>query len=222
MILNANLSKDTVRAAILHVCKMLHAKNYLAAADGNVSYRLDDEHIFITPSGRPKAFIHESDIAVINLRGEILSGTPSAERVMHLAIYRKCPQAKSVVHAHTPSAVAWSIARPDLKELPSSALPEVILAAGRIPIVPYAIPTTADMGVALEEYLPSCRLMILSRHGSVSWGESLEEAYMGIERLEHAAETLRLAASLGELTEVSKSDLAILRAMREKIGARTF
>lgn len=218
---NFNFSNSDITSSILSVCKMLHSKNFLAGADGNVSYKLADNSILITPSGRPKAFICEENLALIDLEGNIISGKPSAERAMHLAIYKKCSQAKAIVHAHTPSAVAWSIARPDMKELPQNVLPEVILAAGRIPIVPYTIPTTEAMGQALEDYLPDHRLLILSRHGAVSWGETLEEAYMGIERIEHAAETLRLAVSLGGLSEISSQDFETLKKMRKKIGERT-
>lgn len=217
----SRVSDVEIKRNILQVCRMLHEKNFLAAADGNVTVKVSDEKIWCTPSGRPKAFIDESEIACIDMKGNILSGHPSAERAMHIEIYRRCPKAKAVVHAHTPTAVAWTVARPDLKELPAAALPEVILAAGHIPIVPYTIPTTEDMAASLRPYLPQSRMLILSRHGAVSWGESLEEAYMGIERLEHAAETLRRAATLGDITEVSAQDLTTLRQMREKIGDRT-
>ena len=164
---------------IVETCQNLHHRNMLAAGDGNVSYRLDDQRILITPSGKPKAFIRSEEMTLMTIDGEILSGKPSGERQMHLAVYRKCPQARAVVHAHPPTCIAWSIAKPNLSELPCEALSEVILATGGIPVVPYARPTTSDMGETLSPYLPQFRVMILARHGGLSWGESLEEAYMG-------------------------------------------
>jgi Ribulose-5-phosphate 4-epimerase and related epimerases and aldolases len=137
----------------------------LAAADGNVSTRLDEERILITPSGVEKAFVKPEQMAMISLEGEVLEGMPSAEVSMHLEVYRQCPEARSVVHAHPPHAIAWSLACPDMTELPSNVLPEVLLATGRVPVVPYARPTTNEMAEKIRPYLDH-KVMILARHGA--------------------------------------------------------
>ena len=206
---------------IAAVCKRLNQKNYLAAADGNVSFRISDREILITPSGVNKTDLDPSQMARITIDDEILSGTPSSERKMHLEVYRRCPKAKAVVHAHPPTAIAWSIARPDLRELPSDCMSEVILAVGRIPIVPYARPGTSQMGEVLAPYLPGSRVMILARHGAISWGENLDEAYNGMERLEHSALILKTAHDLGGLTSLAPEEISVLREMRKKLGERT-
>lgn len=211
---------NLVKQAIVRYCSMLHKKNMLAAADGNVSYRISDGEILITPSGVPKAFIEVDDIAVIDLANNIIKGRPSGERQMHLEVYRKCPQARAVVHAHPPSAIAWSVAFPDITELPSECLSEVILAAGRIPIIPYARPGGIEMGTNLHPVLPECRAMILSRHGALCWGESLREAYCGMERIEHSADILMRAKSLGQLTSLPEEEVKALHEMRKQMGER--
>ncbi|MBN8540654.1 MAG: class II aldolase/adducin family protein [Deltaproteobacteria bacterium] len=206
---------------IVEIGRRLHARGWLAAADGNISYRMSDENILITPSGRHKGFLSETDICRMTVQNEILEGEPSSERLMHLAIFQNVNKAKAVVHAHPPVATAWTIARPELTELPAECLSEVILAAGRIPFVPYARPGTKQMGDYLLPFLPDCRLMILSRHGALAWGETLEEAYNGIERLEHAAVTLAYAESLGGLTMLPPEEIANLRRMRSNMDGRT-
>ncbi len=206
--------------AIVDACGRLHARNLLAAADGNVSFRFSDARIAITPTGVSKARMAPEDMAFITLDGEILSGRPSGERLMHLAVYAACPPARAVVHAHPPTAIAWSLARPGLDHLPDEAMPEVILAAGRIPVVPYARPGTGAMGEALLPFLPEHRLMILARHGALCWGESLEEAYLGMERLEHACQILKSAEELGGATALPEEELAALRALRAAQGPR--
>ncbi len=207
---------------IQRACKRLWDRNMLASADGNLSVRLSDKEILITPSGVAKAFMDPSEICVINLEGELLKGKASTERLMHLEVYRNCPEAKAVVHAHPPHAIAWSVGEPELSELPCESLSEVILAAGRIPIVPYARPSTQAMGDVLKEFLPAHRLMILSRHGGLAWGESLEEAVNGMERLEHSAQILYLAKTLGQgqLSTLPKEEVEHLKQMRTKMGAK--
>jgi L-fuculose-phosphate aldolase len=213
---------ETTKLKIIEVCQRLHARNLLAAADGNVSVKENDDKIWITPSGQTKAFMANQDLACINLKNEILVGNPSSERKLHLAIYRNCPTAKAVVHAHPPHAIAWSLAFGDMKELPYKSLPEVILATGKIPIVPYARPGSDEMGDSLIPFLPNHKVLIMQKHGAVSWGETLEEAYRGIERVEHISYILKLAIELKNLKinleELPGDEISELFEMRTKMG----
>jgi L-fuculose-phosphate aldolase len=74
------------------------------------------------------------------------------------------------------------------------------------------------MGEALKPYLPSSRAMILARHGAVCWGESLEEALNGMERVEHSAYMLWLAEALGGSKAMAGSEVEALKAMRASFG----
>lgn len=210
-----------MRQEILRICQRLHGRNLLAAADGNVSYRVSDQEILFTPSGVNKAFLSPQDIAVVTLDNKILSGNPSGERLMHLEVYRQCPKAKAVVHAHPPTAIAFTLAHPEWKELPSDGLSELILAMGSVPIAPYARPGTQAMGDVLRPFLPASRVILLARHGGLSWGEDLDEAYNGMERLEHISQILMHAYALGGLTSLPAEEVQVLREMRKKLGERT-
>lgn len=214
------INEKAIRREIIEVCQRLYQRNMLAAADGNVSYRLDDQRILITPSGVSKAFMSPDEMAIMKTSAEIVSGNPSSERLMHLEVYQQCPKAKCVVHAHPPTAIAWSIARPHLKELPADCMSELILAVRGIPFVPYARPGTEDMGKNLREFLPKSRVLILSRHGALAWGESLQEALNGMERLEHAAQVLLYAEQLGGLTHLPPHETEVLYAMRDRTGEK--
>lgn len=210
-----------IQQKIVEIGQRLHQRGWLAAADGNISFRISDDEILITPSGVHKGYLDFSMMAAMKLDGTIVSGKPSSERLMHLEVYRRCPAAKAVVHAHPPHAIAWTVARPELKELPANCLSEVILAVGRVPVADYARPGTAEMGSVLVPHLPHSRVMILARHGALSWGEDMDEAYNGIERLEHSATILKLASDMGPLTELPKAEVEYLIELRRKIGPRT-
>ena len=211
---------DPLLQSLLDACRQLHAGGLLAASDGNLSLRLPNGLIAMTPSGVPKAKVRLEDLAYLNLEGEILTGRPSSERAMHLAVYRAVPEAKAIAHAHPPTAIAWSLARPELEELPADGLPEVILAAGRIPIVPMALPGTDAMGANLLPFLPAHRLLILARHGGLCWGTHLEEALGGMERLEQVATILWKAETLGGAKPMATADLQELRALRARLGPK--
>ncbi len=214
------MNEREILDALCASCRRLHGRNLLAAGDGNLSYRFSDHRIAMTPSGVSKTGLRPQDLLWLRLDGTVHGGRPSSERQMHLEIYRAVPEAKAVVHAHPPTAIAWSVARPELQHLPDESLPEVILAAGRIPIVPYTRPGTAEMGTALLPFLPQYRLLLLARHGAVCWGESVEEATNGIERLEHVCQILKSALELGGLSALPAAEIAELRRLREKLGPK--
>ncbi len=205
---------------IVEVARRLYARNMLAAADGNISVRINEHMVLITPSGVSKAFIKAEDLALITLDHQVLYGKASSERMMHLEVYKHCPLARAVVHAHPTTAIAWSVAQPELTKLPAECLSEVILACGDIPFVPYARPGTPAMGSHLIPFLPQHRALILSRHGALSWGESLNEAWRGMERIEHSAEILWKAQQLGGLTSLPGEEVAALREMRRSLGEK--
>ena len=209
---------DAIKRQLIEAAQQLYQKNYLAACDGNLSYKTSDDCILITPKGKPKAALMPDDFAVLNNQGHSLMGEPSSERSLHLCVYQHCPKAKCVIHAHPPTAIAWTIAHPELKELPNECLSEMIIAAGRIPIAPYALPGSSEMATAIESLLPAHRIIILARHGALCWGETIQEAAHAMERLEHSADILMRAKQLGGLTFLSKEQVAALYQIRKTIG----
>jgi L-fuculose-phosphate aldolase len=211
---------NAVAVEICEVCRWLHDRNLLAAADGNVSVRLADGRVLMTPSGVSKARLRPEEMTLLTLQGEVERGHPSSERGMHLAILTACPDAQAVVHAHPPTTIAWTVAHPQLSEFPGTVLPEVILGIGAIPIAPYARPGTDAVGIGLLPHLPHRRALVLARHGAVCWGESLYEAYDGIERVEHVAQILKTAHDLGGVTAMAPSEVAELTGVRATLGPR--
>ncbi|MAE72462.1 MAG: aldolase [Bdellovibrionaceae bacterium] len=213
-------NREILQQDIVLGCQRLYGRNLLAAADGNVSYRISDDEILITPSGVAKAFMKPEQMAVMTLDGKVLEGKPSSESAMHLEVFRQCDLAKAVVHAHPPTLIGLSLARPQLKYLPCDSMSEVILAMGDVPFVPFARPSTTAMGEVLRPFLPQHRAMALSRHGALCWGESLDEAIGGMERLEHVAQILTVAERFGGATDLPPEDVEFLRQKRKEIGDR--
>lgn len=216
-----NKSERQIREEIIKTAAMLHHKNMLAACDGNISYRYDNNTILITPTGKPKFLLAEDDIAVVDMNGKVIKGKPSSEMLMHLEIYKMRADARAVIHAHPPTAVAYSIAHPDAKEIPSGSFSELILAVGTLPIVPFQMPGSPEMGTALHPFIKNHKVMVLARHGALSFGEDLIEAYNGMERLEHSCEILLKAECFGAVTELDEQTIDALHAMRKKTGDKT-
>jgi L-fuculose-phosphate aldolase len=97
---------------------------------------------------------------------------------------------------------------------------ELILSAGKIPVVPYAKPGTQEMGDHLLPFLPEYRILVLKHHGALTWGESLEEALNGMERLEHSCEVFYKSKLMGNVQRLTDQEVNWLKEKRKQIGER--
>ncbi|NOZ50901.1 MAG: class II aldolase/adducin family protein [Chloroflexi bacterium] len=195
-------SEQDWRQEIVQVCQLMWQKDYLAASDGNVSVRLDEEHFLVTPSGLSKGFITADQLLVIDWDAQPVGPRygiardlrPSSEILLHLEAYRRRPDIVSVVHAHPPLAVALSIAGVSLAQC---ILPEVVMTLGLIPTSDYAAPASPEGPQVIAGLIESYDAIILQRHGSVTVGASPWEAYLKLEKVEHTAKITKTVLELG-------------------------
>ena len=207
-------SRDRAGADIVRVCRRLYERGLIAGPDGNVSVRLLDGTILVTPCGMSKVDVREEDLVMVDLEGHPKTNgrAPSSELQMHLRIYQRRPDAMAVVHAHPPVATAFEVAGENLM---APVLPEVILQTGGVPLVPYATPGTAALADSLEPFLDGHVAFLLANHGATTFGPTLDIAHQRMESLEHAARILHSARMLGKVNELSASDAEALRLSRE-------
>lgn len=184
-----------LRLQIVEVCKKLHSGGLIAAGDGNVSCRMDKESILITPGGVSKADIAPREVAKTDMDATLLEGPlkPSSEIRMHLLVYKMRPEVSAIVHAHPPIATAFTIAG---LAFDSKVLPEVWLTLGKVALAPYATPASEEVARAIEPHVADSRAILLERHGAVTFGRDLCQAWMRMEKLEHFARTLFHASML--------------------------
>lgn len=181
---------------LISICQKLHRAGLIAATDGNVSCRKGEDLLLITPSGRSKGELQPEDLLHVNLRGEVLQGEgkPSSEIKMHLIAYEKRHDIRAIVHAHPPMLTAFTLAG-----IPFAAdvLPEVWLTVGHVPTAPYATPSTEEVPQSIVPFLEKGNAILLERHGALTFGKSLQEAFLRLEKLEHTSRTLFYAHLLG-------------------------
>lgn len=171
----------------------MYNRGYIVSGDGNVSVRIGAQRMLITPSGSRKGFLQPADMVLCDLSGEPVRGEtmrPSSEIAMHVAVYEARPDAAAVVHAHPPCAIAHTIAGASLAE---PLMPEAFCALGEVVTIPYTTPTTQQVPDALRGYLKSHHALLMERHGSITFGRTLAEAYDRLEVLEHTAKISLMA-----------------------------
>lgn len=210
-------NEEEHRRDIVQICRRIYAKGWIAASDGNVSVRLPRGRILATPTKLHKGFISEGDLTVIDMQGKQISGKygPSSEIMMHLECYKLRPEIMAVVHAHPTYCVAFSLAGLSLAKC---MLPEVVFTLGSIPTAPYSTPTTEEVPRSIEEYIKDFDAMILERHGSLTVGKDVYEAYNLLERIEHVAEITHAARQLGDVHPLSPQQIEKLQKVGEGLG----
>lgn len=209
-----------VRRDIVRTCRRLHDRGLIAGPDGNVSVRVAEDRILVTPSGFSKADVEEEDLVLLSLGGARIAGSneASSEVAMHLAAYRARPDIAAVVHAHPPVATGFAVAG---LGLPGDVLPELALQVGEVPLVPYATPGTADLPGAMAPWLPNHDAFLLANHGATTLGRTLAEAHQRMESVEHCANILLTARLLGRVNPLGADDLRILADARLRARARS-
>ena len=124
--------------AFLKVCKRLSDRMYVTSQGGNLSCRLEDDLLLITPTLLHKAEVTEGDLVFIDMAGNRVEGSrePTGETPMYLNFYRERPDVKSVIHCHPPSTNAFAILKGE-NWLMRPVFPETIIEVGPVPLVPY-------------------------------------------------------------------------------------
>lgn len=199
----SGMTERALREEFVRIGQLMHMRSYVTATDGNLSARLDAERFLVTPSGLSKGYMTPDQMVVIDWDakpvGESRYGPartlrPSSEILLHLEAYRQRPDIRAVVHAHPINAITLSIAGVTLARC---LLPEVIVTLGLIPTTEYATPASAEGAVVIRDLVKQHDAIILQRHGSVTVGKSVWDAYLKLEKLENAAEVTYKLLALG-------------------------
>jgi Ribulose-5-phosphate 4-epimerase and related epimerases and aldolases len=166
------------RASLVAAGLRLQAEGLVARSWGNLSLRLDDKTMAITPSGIPYADLREDMIVLVDIESGEWSGSwkPSGERGLHRAIYSRRPSVKAIVHTHQDAASACAAAR-----VPFDA------PWGTVPCAPYALPSTKSLVKATVRALGDRPAVLLANHGVFAVGSSIAEAFDRTASLETAA-----------------------------------
>jgi L-fuculose-phosphate aldolase len=188
--------EEELRKELVRFSKWVSRLGFAPGTSGNLSVRLDQDRLLITPTGVSKALVRRADMVIVDLQGRLLSGTRSvtSEVGMHLAIYEKRADVQAVVHSHPPIATAFACSGRALDEMLCQ---EAAMTVGSIPLAAYATTGTDEVAASLRPYIAEHDAILLENHGAVSSGKNLLDAFMKMETIEHLAHVALVAHQLG-------------------------
>lgn len=215
-------NEQELRAEIVRIGQLMHARGLLCGFEGNLSARLGHERLLMTPSGLHKGLMRAEQLLVVDLEGRIVVESeatrglrPTSELPMHLETYRRRPDVGAVVHAHPPITVALSIAG---VAMDTPLLPEVIVLLGLIPTTDYAMSSSDEGATAIRRLIADHDALILQRHGTLTVGATLTAAFMRLETVEQNARIHFMLAQLGANNPLAAHEVRKLLQMRRAMG----
>ena len=204
-----------LRLAIIETGRICYSSGLMLSNNGNISARLGNDRIVITPSLLCKGRLDPEDLLIVSMDGAVIKADAmrkrkvSVETELHLEVYRQRPELRAVIHAHPSNAIALSVAG---LPFPEDVLSEVFDGLGAVPTTDFALPGAINNAEAIREYIRDHNAIIIRNHGAVTFGSDLEEALNVLERLESVAKVVVTATLLGK---VNRYPNEMLLAMRE-------
>jgi len=184
------------------------------ANDGNISCRLTDGSIMITPTGVSKGRLRADRMVRMTLDGAVIEAPenvrPSSEYRMHLGVYKERPDVQAVVHMHPPYTTAFSAAGLALK---GDLLIESALLLGDVPVTAFALAGTDEVPDSVRPFCAAHNAVLLANHGVLTWGVTLQQASFRMQSLEQTARNVIFCRLLGEEQKISQQDLARLSSL---------
>ncbi len=188
-----------MREEVATTARRMISSGLVKGTSGNVSARTPENDVLVTPSGLDYAELGPEDLVLVDLAGNLLDGAwkPSTETPMHTGIYRARPEVHGIVHTHsrystTLACLGWPIP-------PVHYMLTVLSNEGRVPLAPYTLYGTEELArhaaEALGERHTAC---LLQNHGTITVGDSPDQAYARTEILEEMAELYYRARVAGE------------------------
>ena len=180
----------------------------ISLSGGNVSMRMPEGDILITPSGLSYEGMKPRDIVVVDSGGRRVEGRlrESVDTVALLYIYEHMPEVNAIIHTHQPYATAAGLLG---DVLPAAVTTLANVTLGPVNVAPYSSAASMDMGVQTVKYIGDRRAVILKHHGVITVGKDLKEALYAAVYMEDAAKTYLVAKAAGEpaiMTEEQTQD----------------
>ena len=187
-----------MREEVLATAKEMLRKGLVEGTAGNISARMPDGSVCITPSSVDYEAMTLDDLCVIDLAGEVVEGErgPSSEKLLHLACYRAFDDVQSVIHSHPVYATMFAVAH---QPIPACIDEFSIYVGGEVPVTEYAMSGTEGVGENAVAVLADRGAALLANHGMVAVGPSPARALHITALVERSAKIVWGAMVMGKL-----------------------
>ena len=216
--MSAMSDSKAARESVLAVAKELSERGLVEGTSGNVSARVDEGSVCMTPSSLAYDEMTLDDLVVVDLDGEVLEGDrgPTTEKSLHLSCYRRYAEVGGVIHCHPVFATMFAVAR---QPIPAAIEEVSVYVGGDVEVCEYATTGTDELGDIVAAKLADRAATLMANHGMVTIGKNAEKALHVAAVVERTAHIVWGARMLGEThsvpDKVNQDFAGVYRFVRE-------
>ena len=200
----------SIRTEIIETCKWMRREKLVYGTWGNVSVRLDDGNILITPSKIDYDEMKPEDLVVLSPEGAVVSGfrLSTSERELHLGIMRKRKDIGAIIHTHSTHALAAACRD---RGIPAFSDEICQLIGGPIPLTSRYVTSSkhVELGQVATDSVTNANALLIRNHGPMCFGRTLAEARVCCQILEKSCEIyMHLLMASGGISRIPEEDIA--------------
>lgn len=200
---------DHIKQQIIEGGKRLLKEGFVARTWGNISIRVDEKFMLITPSGRPYEELTTDDIVLVNYLTSKYEGKikPSSEKELHCEIYRTRKEINAVIHTHQMNASTVAAAH---REVPPILDDMAQIIGPSIRVADYALPSTRKISKKTVKALKGRNAALMANHGAVCIGKNMDDAFVVCQVLEKVCKAFIEAEFLGGAKSINKFEAHLM------------
>jgi len=200
------------RKEVAHFMRRLYKHGLTTTSGGNISLRLSDDLILITPTATDKGRMKWKEVGIVNIFGENFTPLlkPSIETAMHLAIYKRKNDVSAIVHAHPVFASLFTAIKAKINTNLTSEAKAIL---GDPLLVRYAVMGSKALAEVAAENIMKSDILLLENHGILTTGSTLLQAFDKIEVLENAAKMTLMTEMTGKKRPLDKARILELEKL---------
>ncbi len=195
------------RQELIEYARKMEKYNLVKMSGGNVSLRLEDGNVIVTPSAMNYDTMVPEDIVVLDINGNIIEGKrrPTSDLSAILYILQNMPWVNAIIHTHQAKAIAFSLVGDLLPVISSTMVDEI---KDEVQVAPFTISSDIGMGIETVKHAGKSLCVILKNHGAMAYGKSLDQALSAAVYLEETCDVYMTALATGkEITVLTRKQI---------------
>lgn len=214
---------EQIKNELIKYGDIIDCKGFSPGTSGNISARYEDK-ILITASGSSNGDLAYEDLVLVDFNGKIVDGidgkkaaqkapqkAPSSEKMLHVEFYKKRPDINAIIHVHPTYLSSFAAARKSLEE---PILAENVYYFGKIPLAPYALPSSKKLVDNTAQYFDKYNAVLMANHGFIVGDVDMEQAYLKLELAESYAQIVLNTKILGGAVLLNDKEVAEIEALK--------
>jgi L-fuculose-phosphate aldolase len=199
-------SADEIKRDLVETAKELLASGLVEGTAGNLSARLPDGNVVLSPSSLPYETMTVDDLVVCQLDGKVVEGTraPTSEKALHLACLRRHADIGAAIHCHAMFATMFALVRQPIP----CAIEEVdVYVGGEVPVAEYRLTGSDELGEEVARHVGDRGAVLMANHGLLTVGKDIRDALKVAKLVERTAQIVWGARALGPIVPLPAETL---------------